>query len=60
MGNNLFEESIAVAEDFRSLNEIERKVLVQKFIDSIIYDSEKFKAAVEMIKNWDLQNNNKI
>jgi hypothetical protein len=60
MGNNLFEESIAVAEDFRDLNEIERKVLVQKFIDSIIYDAERFKAAVEMLKDWDLKNNNKI
>jgi hypothetical protein len=60
MGSNLFEESIAVAEDFRDLNEIERKVLVQKFIDSIIYDAERFKAAVEMLKDWDLKNNNKI
>jgi hypothetical protein len=60
MGNNLFEESVAVAEDFRHLNEIERKVLIQKFIDSIIYDSAKFKAAVDMIKSWDPQNNNKI
>jgi hypothetical protein len=59
MGTNLFEESIAVAEDFRDLNEIERKVLIQKFIDSIIYDSKKFKAAVNMIKTWDLKNNNK-
>jgi len=60
MGNNLFEESVAVAEDVRDLNDIERKILVQKFIDSIIYDSEKFKAAVDMIKSWDSKNNNKI
>jgi hypothetical protein len=60
MGSNLFEESIAVAKDFRDLNQIERKVLVQKFIDSIIYDAERFKAAVEMLKDWDLKNNNKI
>lgn len=60
MGTNLFQESIVVAKDFRDLNDIERKILVQKFIDSIIYDSERFKTAVQMIKSWDLQNNNKI
>ena len=53
MGTELFEKGIMTAEDYRDLNEIERKILVQKFIDLIHYDSENFKAAVKIINKWD-------
>lgn len=57
MGTELFEKGIMTAEDYRELNDIERKILVQKFIDLIHYDSEKFKAAVKIINKW--ENNKK-
>jgi hypothetical protein len=57
MGTELFDQCIMTAEDYRELSEIERKVLVQKFINLIHYDSEKFKAAVKIINKW--ENNKK-
>ena len=59
MGTNLFDESIESATDYRQLNEWERKILIQKFIDIIHYDSEKFRKAVRIIKTWEKISNNK-
>lgn len=40
-------------EDFRELSDLERKKLVQRFIDQIIYDVDKFKVAVRVLEKWE-------
>jgi hypothetical protein len=40
-------------EDFRQLSERDRRMLVQRFIDQIIYNSEKFKTAVRLLEKWE-------
>jgi hypothetical protein len=52
---NQYEEN--KAEDFRDLSEMERKILVQRFIDQIIYDADKFKVAVKILENWEKNSN---
>jgi hypothetical protein len=41
------------AEDFRDLSEIERKKLVQRFIDQVIYDADRFKVAIKLLEKWE-------
>lgn len=48
------------AESFTDLSEHERKILVQRFIDLIIYDSEKFKTAMKLLHKWENQSTNPI
>ena len=50
---NQYREAIVKAEDFRQLSEIERKVIVQRFINQIIYDAEKFRVAVRVLEKWE-------
>jgi hypothetical protein len=45
------------AEDFRDLSEMERKILIQRFINQIIYDTDKFKVAVKILENWEKNSN---
>jgi hypothetical protein len=52
---NQYEEN--KAEDFRDLSEMERKILIQRFIDQIIYDADKFKVAVKILENWEKNSN---
>jgi len=40
-------------EDFRHLSEADRKILVQRFIDQVIYDTSKFKVAVKLLERWE-------
>lgn len=53
-----YKESKIKADDFRDLSEIERKLLVQRFIDQIIYDTSKFKVAVRVLEEWEKNSNN--
>ena len=53
-----YKESKIKADDFRDLSEIERKLLVQRFIDQIIYDTSKFKVAVRVLQEWEKNSNN--
>lgn len=48
------------AESFVDLSEHERKILVQRFIDVIIYDSDKFKTAMKLLHKWENLSNNPI
>ena len=50
---NQYREAIVKAEEFRQLSEIERKVIVQRFINQIIYDAEKFRVAVRVLEKWE-------
>ena len=52
---NQYEEN--KAEDFRDLSEMERKILIQRFINQIIYDADKFKVAVKILENWEKNSN---
>jgi len=40
-------------EDFRHLSEVDRKILVQRFIDQVIYNADKFKVAVRLLERWE-------
>lgn len=53
---NQYKEVPVKAEDFRELSDSERKMLVQRFIDQIIYDVEKFKVAVRVLEKWEKDN----
>ena len=53
-----YKESKIKADDFRDLSEIERKLLVQRFIDQIIYDTSKFKVDVRVLEEWEKNSNN--
>ena len=40
-------------EDFRDLSERDRRVFIQRFIDQIIYNEDKFKLAVRLLEKWE-------
>jgi len=48
------------ADSFIDLSEQERKILVQRFIDLIIYDSDKFKTAMKLLHKWENTSTNPI
>lgn len=56
---NYYQEKKIKAEDFRDLSEMERKMVVQRFIDQIIYNSSRFKAAMKVLEDWEKKSNNK-
>lgn len=59
MSNEMLMSIISTPVDYRNLSEIERKLFIQTFIDSILYDSNRFKAAAEDLKKWKQSHNNK-
>lgn len=50
---NYYKERNIVAEDFRELSEIERKIIIQRFIDQVIYDTDKFNSAMKLLEKWE-------
>lgn len=48
-----YKESAKEAEDFRQLSDLERRMIVQRFIDQVIYDVKKFKVAVRVLEKWE-------
>ena len=46
------------AESFRDLDEQKRKVLIQRFIDLVLYDDERFKTAVKLLQKWETESKN--
>ena len=50
---NQYKEAPVKAEDFRELSDSERKMLVQRFIDQVIYNAERFKVAVRVLEKWE-------
>lgn len=52
MSNEMLMSIINTPVDYRNLSEIERKLFIQTFIDSIHYDSERFKAAADDLRKW--------
>ena len=50
---NHYKEREIIAEDFRDLSEMDRKMLIQRFIDQIIYNADKFKIAVKILEKWE-------
>ena len=40
-------------EDFRDLSIQERKIFVQRFIDIMLYDPDKFKTARRLLNKWE-------
>lgn len=56
---NYYQEKEIKAEDFRDLSDMERKMVVQRFIDQIIYNSSRFKAAMKVLEDWEKKSNNK-
>lgn len=60
---NKYKELSTKAEDFRQLSDLERKMIVQRFIDQVLYDVKKFKVAVRVLEKWEnsrLEQLNKI
>lgn len=56
---NYYQEKEIKAEDFRDLSDMERKMVVQRFIDQIIYNSSRFKAAMKVLEDWEKKSKNK-
>lgn len=54
--SNYYKEASINAQDFRQLSDRERKMLVQRFIDQILYDVHKFKAAIKVLEKWEKHN----
>ena len=52
MSNEMLMSIMNTPTDYRNLSEIERKLFVQTFINSIHYDSIRFKAAAEDLREW--------
>lgn len=52
MSNEMLISVVNSAVDYRNLSEVERKMFIQMFINSIHYDSERFRAAVDDLKKW--------
>ena len=50
---NYYKEKEFQEEDFRHLSEVDRKILIQRFIDQVIYDTAKFKVAVKLLERWE-------
>lgn len=50
---NKYKKVILEAKDFRDLDERDRKILIQRFIDQILYDVKKFKVAVRVLEKWE-------
>lgn len=50
---NYYKKRNIVAEDFRELSEIERKIIIQRFIDQVIYDTDKFNSAMKLLEKWE-------
>lgn len=46
--------------DYQSLEEQERKVYIQRFIDLIIYNPQRFKTAIRMMERWEKQDQNRL
>lgn len=57
MSNEMLLSIINTPTDYRNLSEIEKKLFIQTFINSIHYDCERFKAAAEDLKKWKEGNN---
>jgi len=55
---NYYKEKEFDEEDFRSLSEVDRKILIQRFIDQVIYDAAKFKVAVKLLERWETSSEN--
>lgn len=53
---NRYKESTKEVDDFRQLSDLERRMIVQRFIDQVLYDTQKFKVAVRVLEKW--ENNN--
>lgn len=53
---NQYKEAILEAKDFRDLDELSRKILIQRFIDQVIYDADKFNIAIKLLKKWEKNN----
>jgi hypothetical protein len=45
------------ARDFRDLSEMDRKVFVQRLIDQVLYNPNRFEAAIELLENWEKDSN---
>ena len=52
MSNEMLISVANGATDYRNLSEVEKRMFIQVFINSIHYDSERFRAAVEDLKQW--------
>lgn len=56
MGTDSLVKGILDAKDYRQLNEWERKILVQMFINTIHYDPKKFQKVVRILNNSNNKN----
>jgi len=43
------------AESFRDLDEQKRKILIQRFIDLVLYNDDRFKIAVKLLQKWETE-----
>lgn len=50
---NRYKESTKEVDDFRQLSDLERRMIVQRFIDQVLYDTEKFKVAIRVLEKWE-------
>ena len=50
---NRYKEATKEVQDFRQLSDLERRMIVQRFIDQVLYDTEKFKVAVKVLEKWE-------
>lgn len=53
---NQYKKTTLEAKDFRDLDELDRKILIQRFIDQVIYDADKFNIAIKLLKKWEKNN----
>lgn len=51
--SNEYTEISFDATDFRDLDVLNRKIFVQRFIDLIIYNPERFQIAMRLLKRWE-------
>lgn len=56
----LCEEAVNEADDYRELSDRDRKILIQRFINQIIYDKQKFKIAVKLLEKWESYSSQQI